>query len=317
MSQPQTEARLAGLLLVDKEGGLTSHDVVQRARRALATRRVGHTGTLDPFATGLLLLAVGPVTRVVEYFHALPKSYEATITLGVRTDTHDPTGVVTSRSDEWRALRREDVVAAVRAHTGRLAQRPPAFSAKKVDGQRAYRAARRGERLPLTPAPVHVRALDLVQCDLPTVRLVARVSTGTYVRALARDIGDALGCGAYLARLRRTAIGPFEVTKALPAARLAPGLALSEPCWLRPRSALEWLERRELDEAEAERVRRGRHVARGEIVPPAWVEGASPIAPLSGRTLSLPVVLVREGEVLALAELRRDALQPRKVFDAV
>lgn len=286
-----------GVLLVDKRAGHTSHDVVAGARRTLGIRRIGHTGTLDPFATGLLLLCIGAATRLVEYFHRLSKTYDATLRLGQETTTHDPEGDVCRRSEAWRELRREDVEKTLRAHVGRLEQRPPDYSAKRVGGRRAHRVARGGGEPSLAPVPVHVHQLEATDFRPPELRLRARVSTGTYVRALARDLGRALGCGAHLTALRRTEIGPFRVEDALAEDRLEEARP-EHRAWLSPSRATAWLPRRELDEEEADDVRHGRPVpARG-----AGDDGL--------------VALVRGDRLVAVAERREDVLQPRKVFVA-
>lgn len=317
MRSPPTDR--AGVLLVDKPAGPTSHDIVALARRALQRRRIGHAGTLDPFATGLLLLCVGPATRLAEYFHLLPKDYEAELRLGVETDTHDPEGEPVATSEGWREVEEADVREALEAHTGALEQRPPAFSAKRVGGRRAHAAARRGERPELDPVRVEVERLELRAFEPPLVRIGARVSSGTYIRALGRDLGRHLGCRAHVSRLRRTAIGPFGVERALPAARLeagAGGRLLEEgrgSWWLAPADALGWLPRRSLGPGEAARVRSGARIAEGRV------EGPDPAA-ASGRALAtardapLPVVLLDEGRLLAMAVAVDGELQPRKVF---
>lgn len=316
----------AGVLLVDKPAGPTSHDVVARARRALGQRRIGHAGTLDPFATGLLLLCVGPATRLAEYLHLLPKRYEADLRLGVETETHDPEGRPAATSEAWRGLDAETLRAALAAHTGELRQRPPAYSAKRVDGGRAHEAARRGERVELDPVTVRVHRLELRAFEPPRVRLEALVSTGTYVRALARDLGRHLGCLAYLTGLRRSAIGPFRAEAALTAERLEPGRgaeALAEGegrWWLRPAEALAWLPRRILDDGEAARIRTGRRIAVGRVVSPDTGHAASADALRAeaggGAATPLPVVLLHEGRLLAMATLEDGRLQPRKVFSS-
>ena len=294
------------MLLVDKPAGPTSHDVVQSARRALGTRRVGHAGTLDPFATGLLLLCVGRATRLVEVLHRLSKTYEATTVLGVETETHDPEGQVVSTSEAWKRLDRSDVERVVGTFRGRQLQRPPAFSAKRVGRRRAHQAAREGEPLRLDPVEVEVFRLDVLGLEPPQLRFRAEVSTGTYVRALARDLGRALGCGAHLDSLRRTAVGPFSVDDAASPETLE-GIGRADPAWRDPASALSWLPRRRLGREEAEAIRVGRRVPRGEIEDPdrRWVADGG---------ASLPVALLREDRLVALAELDGDALQPRKVL---
>lgn len=299
-----------GVLLVDKDPGPTSHDVVDRVRRVLEIRRVGHTGTLDPFASGLLVLLVGPVTRLAEYFHHLDKTYRAVLRLGEETRTHDREGETTRSSEGWREIGRERLTSALAAHTGPVEQRPPAFSAKRVDGERAHRAARAGEEVELEPVPVTVHEAHLLELAPPDVRVRFRVSTGTYVRALARDVGRWLGCGAHLRELRRTRIGPFGVAGAARLADLRDGASpagLGE-AWLDPVRGVAWLPSRALDDVEAERVRHGGRVAADGIEPPE-LDGPAP-----PDVRDLPVALVHAGRLLAVAERRGESLQPRKVF---
>jgi len=203
-----------GILLIDKPPGWTSHDVVARARGLTGQRRIGHTGTLDPAATGLLVLCLGRATRLVEYMTAHDKRYEGIITLGTRTDTDDADGQVTGTTaipavTAARLRELED------AFTGTLHQRPPAFSAISVGGSRAYASARRGEAVVLPGRTVRVHSLQLSL--LPGERLCVRAhcGPGTYIRALARDIGDHLGCGAHLSALRRLSAGSFSVADAV------------------------------------------------------------------------------------------------------
>ena len=182
MSEP------TGILPVDKPEGPTSHDVVARARRALRQRRIGHTGTLDPFASGLLLLCLGPATRLAEYLTALPKSYRAVLRLGQTTDTDDATGKVIAESDAWHSVTEAAFRAALAGQTGELDQLPPVYSAKKVDGERAYAAARRGEPVQRTPVRVTVYAAELVRFDPPFAEFTVDCSSGTYIRSIARDV---------------------------------------------------------------------------------------------------------------------------------
>jgi tRNA pseudouridine55 synthase len=203
----------SGLLLVDKPGGITSHDAVARVRRALGTRKVGHSGTLDPMATGLLLMGVGRATRLLRFLGDLPKIYEGTARLGIETNTLDADGDVVREApvDVDRASLRE----ALSALTGDLLQVPPAFSAVKIGGERLYRAAREGREVEAPPRPVRVDAFDLTRLAPTDFDFRVRCSSGTYVRSLVRDAGTALGCGAHLTALRRTAIGTFGVEDAV------------------------------------------------------------------------------------------------------
>lgn len=306
MTTGTDELRPPGVLLADKPDGPTSHDVVERVRELLGTRRVGHAGTLDPFATGLLLLCAGRATRLVEYLHLLDKTYEAVLRLGEETDTHDREGETTATSGAWRELSSGRLERALASFTGRIGQRPPAFSAKKVDGRRAHRAARAGEEVELPEEEVRIERLELLAWDPPEARIRASVGTGTYVRALARDLGRELGCGAHLRALRRTSVGPFAVERAAAAAALETG-ELPASAWLTPAGALAWLPSRRLDDDEARRVGHGSRVPEGRIEPPG-LEGG-PAGP-EGR----PVALLREGRLVAVAERLDGQLQPRKVF---
>ena len=201
---PSTE----GLLLVDKPAGVTSHDMILAARRAYGERSIGHLGTLDPFATGLLLMLIGRATRLATFIVTEPKVYEATIRFGSETDTDDSTGILIRSAPlpEPPAVR-----AAIASLTGDLMQVPPAYSAKSVDGTRAYDSARRGEPLDLPPVAVHVHRWEVNAEERDLIRVTITCGTGTYVRALARDLGRAAGSAAHLASLRRTRCGEFDV----------------------------------------------------------------------------------------------------------
>ncbi len=210
-----------GVLVIDKPEGLTSHDVVATARRILGEKRIGHTGTLDPLATGVLPLACGRATRLVRFLTASDKEYEATILFGVTTDTLDVTGAETGRSA--RAPARDEVVVALRTFEGEQMQVPPAYSAKKIAGRRAYELARRDEPVALAPVGVRVSRIELVEYgdDRPSTLLGARChisltcSAGFYVRALVRDLGERCGTGATLEALRRTRSGDFTLDEAI------------------------------------------------------------------------------------------------------
>lgn len=203
-----------GILLIDKPQGWTSHDVVAKARGICRQRRIGHTGTLDPMATGLLVLCLGRATRLVEYMTAHDKEYVGEMLLGAETDTDDADGTVTARF-EVPPLTGDGLDAIAAQFTGVLQQVPPAYSAVKVDGQRAYAVARKGGEPELKPRPVRIDELELRH--LGGGRLAFRVAcgAGTYVRSLARDIGRHLGCGAHLTALRRTRAGAFDVAEAV------------------------------------------------------------------------------------------------------
>ena len=204
-------ARAEGLLLVDKPAGITSHDVVQLARRAYNEKSIGHLGTLDPFATGLLILLIGRFTRLATFIETEPKVYEATIRFGAETDTDDCTGSVITEAP---LPSRDAVLAAIPSFTGTITQVPPAYSAKSVDGTRAYDAARMGEPLELEPVEVNVASWNVSATRDNEIDVTIECGTGTYIRSLARDLGRAAGSAAHLASLRRTRSGPFRVEDA-------------------------------------------------------------------------------------------------------
>ena len=219
MSDPSPEAPTpdagpgTGLFLIDKPAGPTSHDVVQRLRRWTGIRRVGHGGTLDPMATGLLPIFVGRATRLIEYLGEHPKHYRATVRLGVSTDTDDAEGAVVAEAPvpDLSAAQIEQALGAFR---GTIEQVPPAFSAVKVGGVTAHRAARRGDPVEIAPREVTIHALTMGDWRSPLLDLEMTVSTGTYVRAIARDLGAQLGCGGHVIEMRRTGIGPVRVEQA-------------------------------------------------------------------------------------------------------
>ena len=286
---------MEGVLPVDKPVGPTSHDIVAVTRRALQTRRIGHTGTLDPFASGLLLLCVGRATRIAEYLTGLAKTYHATLRLGQATDSDDLTGNIIAESDDWPAVTRqrlEDVLAPLR---GDILQVPSAFSAKQRDGERAYRAAREGRALSLEAVRVRVDRLELVSCEPPYATIHVTCSSGTYVRALARDIGQALGVGAHLTQLRRTAIGSHRVEDAVTPAELTDSTRVASAL-IATLDALGNVPRVELDAADATRIRHG------QVLVSSHATGT--------------VALVADRELVAIGEADGERIRPRKVFSA-
>lgn len=256
----------AGLLYVDKPAGVSSHDVVARVRRAARTKRVGHAGTLDPFATGLLVVAVGACTRLLPYVVGEPKVYDATIRFGWETDTDDSTGAPTVHAalpdPAWlEEPRHPERLRAEAALTGHLQQVPPAYSAKHVDGKRAYERARRGEAvaLPAVAVTVHQWAWQGATVDTLQVRITC--GGGTYIRALARDLGRALGSAAHCATLRRVASGPATIAEAVALEHLAPGAVVDGLVPLRsPLDSLGDVAHQPLDEAQLADLRHGRPV---------------------------------------------------------
>jgi tRNA pseudouridine55 synthase len=207
-----------GILLVDKPSGWTSHDAVAKVRSILKNAtgskiKVGHTGTLDPLATGLLVLVLGSYTKRAQEFSKLDKTYEAELTLGQVSTTGDSEGIKQAISDKKPT--RAEVKTALGRFKGEISQTPPIFSAVKVDGQRAYKAARAGKTLEIKPRKVTIYDISRVEYDYPTLKFTAKVSSGTYVRSLAEDIGNQLGAGAYLSALRRTTVGQYDISEAL------------------------------------------------------------------------------------------------------
>jgi len=279
-----------GALLVDKPAGVTSHDVVAIVRRALGTKSAGHTGTLDPFATGLLIVLVGKATRLARFLDGFDKEYTGTIRLGQGSDTDDSTGVLGPRV-AGREPAEAEVRSALAGFVGIQMQMPPAFSAKKIDGERAYKRAREGEVVVLKPVEVTIHAAELVRYEWPDAEIRVRVSTGTYVRSLARDLGGKLGMPAHCAALRRDRIGPFDVTGALALETLQNGsadgrmggsLTMVELVRHLPQQTID-------DEGLA-------HITHGRPVPTKELTG--------------PIALVHAGELTAIAEVKEGKANP-------
>ncbi len=208
------DKEISGILVIDKPAGITSHDVVAQVRRLLGIRQVGHFGTLDPFATGVLPLSIGKATRFAQFYLKSRKAYEGVIRCGFSTDTYDATGKPTTEPVAAQ-LDRGALEKIFRGFTGRLMQTPPPFSAKRVGGKRAYELARRHEPVQLAPVEVEIYALELLGLQGEEVRFAVECSGGTYVRSLAHDIGQKLGCGAHLGGLRRTAVAEFHQSRAI------------------------------------------------------------------------------------------------------
>ncbi|MEU8324887.1 tRNA pseudouridine(55) synthase TruB [Nonomuraea sp. NPDC048881] len=285
----------SGLIIVDKPGEWTSHDVVAKMRRIAGTRRVGHAGTLDPMATGVLVIGVEKATRLLGHLALTEKVYEATIRLGVSTNTDDAEGetVATASAAEVGAA---EVHKGVEALTGAIMQVPPQVSAIKVNGQRAYKMARAGEEVALAARPVTVYGFDVLDIraagDVVDVDAVVTCSSGTYIRALARDLGAALGVGGHLTSLRRTRVGPYDLSLARSIDQLA------EECVVLPigEAVSAAFPRRDVTAEEA------RVIGHGGRLPAAGL-GAGPIG-----------VFGPEGELLALVEEQGRIAKPLAVF---
>jgi len=281
-----------GFAVIDKEPGCTSHDVVAQSRRLLGIRKVGHAGTLDPDATGVLILGVGRATRLLRYVTALGKTYEATVVFGAATDTCDAAGSVVETWD-MSDLTEARARAAAAAFVGEIQQIPPMVSAVRVDGRRLHELAREGLTVAREPRTVRVESLELTGFsagDRPRATVTLTCSSGTYVRTLAADWGAALGGGAHLATLRRTAVGSFTESEARPLERLE---------LLAPATGVRDYDSLTVPEAGA------RAVAQGRRLPATGLAGEGPWA-----------VLDDSGSLLAMCERRGDALQPVVVLAA-
>lgn len=280
--------------MLDKAAGLTSHDAIARARRALRTRRIGHLGTLDPFATGLLVLLIGRVTRLAPYFAGEPKQYDATITFGSETDTDDLTG---RRTVEAPVPEHHRVESAMASLTGTIQQQPPAYSAKQVGGVRAYDAARRGDPLVLRAVSVDVHAWTVRQWrSAAELDVTITCGGGTYVRALARDLGRLVSSAAHLSSLRRTGSGPFSVNDAVSTADLDANVPLRSPL-----EGLAGVPVVSVSPEDRKRITRGQTIA---IAPCGKGGGAGGRAVLVGD----------DGAVVALVESQGSVWAPKVVL---
>ncbi|MDQ0423825.1 tRNA pseudouridine(55) synthase TruB [Cellulomonas iranensis] len=314
MSRPERAARPPagprrptaddGVLVVDKPAGWTSHDVVARVRRLASTRKVGHAGTLDPMATGVLVVGIGRATRLLTYVTGADKDYTATVRLGVATTTDDAEGETLAVHDAS-ALTRDDLVAPVAALTGDIQQVPSSVSAIKVDGQRAYARVRSGEDVELAARPVHVARFDVLDVRAAAVDgvtvldvdVAVTCSSGTYVRALARDLGTALGVGGHLTALRRTRVAGYGLADARTLDELA-ATPEDRPVTVLPLAdaARAALPARELDDADARALSYGQGIAPGD----------APAGPLAA--------IGPDGALVAVVERRGPRLHPVVVF---
>jgi tRNA pseudouridine55 synthase len=286
---------LNGLLVLDKPAGITSRDAVDLAQQWLPRgTKIGHTGTLDPLATGVLVVCLGVATRVTEYVQDMAKTYRAVVHLGGRSDTDDADGTITS-IEVTSLPDRAAVETALRCFVGEIEQVPPAYSAAKVSGRRAYDLARLGRVVDLAPRRVRVYGIDLLACEYPQLEMEVRCGRGTYIRSLARDLGERLGCGGYIEALRRTRVGPFSAEDAVP---LATDGALVLKKVLPVAAAVSELPRVMLDEATVAKLRQGQAVA----APPT---DAGAVAVFDLR-----------GGLVAVARIERGLLHADKVFPA-
>lgn len=304
----------SGLLVVDKPGGITSHDVVSRTRKLCGTRKVGHAGTLDPMATGVLVLGVNSSTRLLTYVVGLEKEYEATIRLGEATTTDDAEGETSFRASSTAIhdLTDIDLHRVVAQFRGAIEQVPSSVSAIKVDGKRSYARVRAGEAVELAARPVTVTAFDVLDIEVVSevtaagpadywdVRVRVECSTGTYIRALARDIGAELGVGGHLTALRRTRIGPFRVADAARLETMTPGKSMIDPA-----DAARMLFRTvDCDETQTTDLRHGKRIALAESDCDGSGEG--PVAALAPDGSLIGLVEVGGGEARVLVNFPPD-----------
>jgi tRNA pseudouridine55 synthase len=284
----------SGILLVDKPQGLTSHDVVARTRKAAGTRKVGHAGTLDPMATGLLVLGLNSSTRLLTYLVGLDKEYFATIRLGQRTDSDDADGEILETISAS-SITDQQIEAGIAKLRGPISQVPSTVSAIKVDGRRAYALAREGEEVVLTARPVTISAFDLLSRDGDDLRVRVECSSGTYIRALARDLGADLGVGGHLTALRRTRIGPFAIDGAHVLEGIDVDAALVSPT----AAASALFAQVELSDQQALELTQGK---RFEVDAP----DGSPVAAVTASGRLVGLVTIASGRVKALVNFPTD-----------
>ncbi len=289
---------ISGVLVVDKPIGLTSHDVVQIVRKGTNIRRAGHTGTLDPRASGVLVILIGPAVRLSEYVSASDKRYQAVVRLGVSTDTYDADGRVESTAPV--NVTEQQFETALSKFVGEIEQVPPPYSAVKVKGRKAYEMAREGEEVDLSPRKIQVYNLELLEWAMPEAVIDVYCSSGTYVRSLAHDLGEMLGCGAHLVGLRRTKSGRFTLRDAVPMRKLKEHF--DNGTWYQllipAAEALSDWQAFELNQDQVEAVRHGHRI------------------PAEGRTAKMVRGISEQGELVALMELVEESgeYQPKKVF---
>ncbi len=289
---------ISGVLVVDKPVGLTSHDIVQIVRKGTNIRRAGHTGTLDPRASGVLVILIGPAVRLSEYVSASDKRYQAVVRLGTSTDTYDADGRVVSTSPV--NITETQFETALKKFVGEIEQVPPPYSAVKIKGRKAYEMARDGEEVDLEPRKIQVYSLELLEWAPPEAVIDVYCSSGTYVRSLAHDLGEALGCGAHLVGLRRTKSGRFTLRDAVPLRKLRE--AFENGNWYQylipAAEALSDWPAVELSQEQLDTIRHGHRIP-GEPDKGTLVRGVS-----------------EQGELIALLEYNAESneWQPRKVF---
>jgi tRNA pseudouridine55 synthase len=301
MESQDIKNAISGILVVDKPVGMTSHDVVDVIRRGTGIRRAGHTGTLDPRASGVLVILIGPAVRLSEFVSASDKRYQAILRLGSTTDTYDADGRFTNHASAPVDVTEAQFEEVLQRFIGEIEQTPPPYSAVKVHGRKAYEMAREGEEVDLAPRKIQVHHLEVLEWAPPEVVIDVHCSSGTYVRSLANDVGNALGCGAYLVGLRRTKSGRFSLRDAVPLRKLQEAFTAGN--WYQflipAAEALADWPAVELNPDEVEEVKHGHRVKAAPDTKPGLVRGVS-----------------MAGELIAIMELAEATLewQPKKVF---
>jgi tRNA pseudouridine55 synthase len=291
----------SGVLVIDKPVGMTSHDVVQAVRRGTGIRRAGHTGTLDPRASGVLVVLIGPAVRLSEFLTTSEKRYQAVMKFGMTTSTYDTEGAITSQGREYN-FEFEDLEKALTKFVGEVEQTPPVYSALKIDGRRAYELARKGEEIEMEPRKITVHSLELLEWEAPEAVIDIHCSSGTYIRSLAHDLGEEMGSGATLINLRRTKNGRFTLRDSVSLRKLEEAFANGD--WYRylipaAEALADWYTV-ELSFDQVDEVRHGHRVPALEPMEPG----------------SLARAISQEGELVALVEYIEEdqEWQPRKVF---
>jgi tRNA pseudouridine55 synthase len=305
MESQDIKNAISGILVVDKPVGMTSHDVVQAIRNGTGIRRAGHTGTLDPRASGVLVVLIGPAVRLSEFVSASDKRYQAIIRLGATTDTFDADGRFTRPAETAPVDISEELFeTTLKQFIGEIEQTPPPYSAVKVKGRRAYDMARKGEEVELEPRKIQVYHLDVLEWAPPEVVIDVHCSSGTYVRSLANDLGEQLGCGAYLVGLRRTKSGRFSLRDAIPLRKLQEAFQAGN--WYQylipAAEALGEWPAVELNPDEVEEVKHGHRVKAAPDTQPGMVRGVS----MAGELIAIMELVTGEDGSLEW--------QPKKVF---
>lgn len=292
-----------GVLNIHKPSGMTSHDVVERVRRTLRERRIGHTGTLDPLATGVLVLCVGKATRIAQYLEAGEKEYKAVMRLGTTTDTLDADGRVLHTAS-YIPPARQSIIESLKGFTGEIMQRPPAYSAVKIAGVPSYKLARAGTAAPHKPRPVTIHGIEFTDYQDPLVSLTVQCSKGVYIRTLCAEIGDTLGMGAHLVKLERTRSGNFRLEHSITLDRLADMMAASsvEKDLTTIDEALADIPLVPVSEAEAVRVLHGNQIP----CPGSFENGTNSLVRLHDPA----------GTLLALARIVAGSIRPDLVFSS-